>query len=166
MAEKHLYGLTGVKFGTPTDLATMPAVLAAFSQTVKGSFTFAETEATIEKFYTEESASAVEAITTVDPQLEATWKTYDFTPAMLEKVKGGDGHTTATQFIGPTATPDIKLAVELSTTSGITWSLYKCNVTARFTGKLSKEGLSEVEIKVQALAPAAGLAAYDYDYTP
>lgn len=162
MAEKHLYGLTAVKFGVPTDLATMPATLETFSQTVKGSFAFGETEATIEKFYTEESSSAVDAITTVDPQLEASWKTYDFTPAMLEKVKGGDGTTLATKFSGPTSTEDIKLAVQLETTSGITWHIYKCNVTARFTGKLSKEGLSEVEIKVQALAPAAGLAAYDY----
>lgn len=164
MAEKHLYGLTAVKFGTPTDLATMPVTLTTFAQTVKGSFSFSETEATIEKFYTEESASAVESITTQDPQLEATWKTYDFTPAMMELVKGGDGHTTAKKYVGPTATPDIKLAVQLETTSGIKWYLYKCNVTARFTGKLSKEGLSEVEIKVQALAPAAGLAAFHYDY--
>ena len=162
MSEKHLYGLTAVKFGTPTDLATMPVTLTAFSQTVKGSFSFGETEATIEKFYTEESASAVDSITTQDPQLEATWKTYDFTPAMIEKIKGGDGHTTATKYVGPTSTPDIKLAVQLETTAGITWHIYKANVTARFTGKLSKEGLSEVEVKVQALAPAAGLAAFDY----
>ena len=54
------------------------------------------------------------------------------------------------------------LLTTMQTTAGITWHIYKANVTARFTGKLSKEGLSEVEIKVQALAPAAGLAAFDY----
>lgn len=162
MAAKYLFGLTAVKFGTPTGLATMPASLTAFAETVKGSFTFEETEATIEKFFTEESASAVKAITTQDAQLEGTWRTYDFDPAQLEKVKGGDGHTTATKYVAPTATVNIELALQLETTAGITFHIYKANITARFTGKLSKDGLSEVEVKFQALAPAAGLAPYDY----
>lgn len=159
---KYLYGLSAVKFGTPTNAATMPAELDAFAQTSKGSFTFEETEATVEKFYTEESASPVKVITTADPSLEISWKTYDYTPAMIEIVKGGDGHTLATKFQAPAGTVNIEKAMQIETTAGITFHIYKANIVARLTGKLSKDGLSELEIKATALAPAEGLSAWDY----
>lgn len=160
-AQKLVYGIKSVKTGTPTNLATMPAVLTQFSETVKGSFTLAETEATMVDATTEESVAPLESITDTESVLEGSWKTYDYTPEMLALVKGGG--VTGTKWQAPAAAVDIKLALEVETTAGPVLGIYKAKITAKFTGIISKSGFSEIEIKFRALAPAAGLSPYEWD---
>jgi len=159
--QKLVYGIKTVKTGTPTDLATMPATLTQFSETVKGSFTLAETDATDIDALTEESSAPLESITDTESVLEGSWKTFDYTPAMLELVKGGE--VTGTKWQAPAAPTDIKLALEVETTAGPVLSIYKGKIHAKFTGVISKSGFAEIEVKFKALAPAAGLSPYEWD---
>lgn len=161
-AQKLVYGISSVKLGIPTNLATMPALLDPFSETVKGSFTLAETDATEVDALTEESAAPIASITDVESVLEGSWRTYDYTPAMLEKVKGGDGTTLATKWQAPAASENIELALQVNTTAGPVLNVYKAKITAKFTGNVSKSGFSEIEIRFKALAPAAGLSPYEW----
>lgn len=161
MAQKLVYGIKAVKTGTPTNLATMPALLDPFSETVKGSFTLAETDPTTVDANTEESAAPLDSITDVESVLEGSWKTFDYTPAMLALVKGGT--VTGTKWQAPASATNIKLALAVETTAGPVLNIYKAKISAKFTGVISKSGFSEIEIKFRALAPAAGLSPYEWD---
>jgi hypothetical protein len=159
--QKLVYGITAVKLGTPTDLATMPVSLDAFSETVKGSFTLQESEPTTIDAETEESVAPIGSITDKEAVLEGTWKTYDYTPDMLAMVKGGTA--TAAKWVAPAAPVNIEKALQITTTVGAKLNVFKAKITARFTGVMSKAGFSEIEIKFKALSPATGLAPYEWD---
>lgn len=160
--QKLVYGIASVKLGEPTDLATMPVSLDAFSETVKGSFTLAETEATTIDAETEESIAPVGSITDKEAVLEGTWKTFDYTPAMLAMVKGGTA-TGTTKWVAPAAPVNIEKALQVTTTVGAKLNVFKAKIVARFTGVMSKSGFSEIEIKFKALSPATGLAPFEWD---
>lgn len=159
--QKLVYGIASVKLGEPTDLATMPVSLDAFSETVKGSFTLAETEATTIDAETEESIAPVGSITDKEAVLEGTWKTFDYTPAMLAMVKGGTA--TVGKWVAPAAPVNIEKALQVTTTVGAKLNVFKAKIVARFTGVMSKSGFSEIEIKFKALSPATGLAPFEWD---
>lgn len=160
--QKLVYGIKSVKLGIPTDLETMPATLDNFSETVKGSFTLAETEATTIDAETEESIAPIGSITDKEAVLEGTWKTFDYTPAMLAMVKGGTA-TGAASWKAPAAPVNIEKALKITTTVDAVLNVYKAKIVARFTGVMSKTGFSEIEIKFKALSPATGLAPYEWD---
>lgn len=161
---KLVYGISKLELGVPTDLATMPAVVTQFAETVKGSFTLAETEATTVDAETEESAAPLDSIIDKEGVLEGNWRTYDYTPAQLVKVKGGE--VSGDKWIAPVTTPDIYNALKITTKAGPVMNVYKAKIWARFTGVISKTGYSEVEVKFKALSPASGLAPYEWDTDP
>lgn len=161
MSQKLVYGIKAVKLGTPTGLATMPTSLTQFAETVKGSFTLAETDPTYFNATTEESSAPLETITDVDGILEGTWKTYDYTPATLALVKGGT--VTGAKWQAPATTPELRTALAIETTAGINLNVYKAKISAKFTGVISKGGFSEIEVKFTALSPGTGLSPYEWD---
>jgi len=160
-AQKLVYGIASIKLGTPTALATMPETLTQFSETVKGSFTLAETESTTVDAITEESAAPLASITDTEGVLSGSWKTFDYTPASLVKIKGGT--VSGTKWVAPAAPVNIETALQINTTSGAILNVYKAAVVGKFTGVISKSGFSEIEVKFKALAPASGLAPYEWD---
>lgn len=160
-AQKLVYGIASVKLGEPTDLATMPVTLTQFSETVKGSFTLAETESTSVDAITEESTAPLASITDTEGVLEGSWKTFDYTPASLVLVKGGT--VSGAKWIAPAAPVNIETALQVNTTAGVTLNIYKAKIVGKFTGVISKSGFSEIEIKFKALSPASGLAPYEWD---
>ena len=85
-AEKYVYGIKSVKFGTPSGSNTMPA-LTAWAQTVEGSLTLSEDESQEKEFKVEEATSPVKTIVTDVGSLAAKWRAYDLTPAIVAVVK-------------------------------------------------------------------------------
>lgn len=157
---KYVFGLKSVKFGTPTGDATMPAVLDAFAQTVRGSMTLSETEATVQDFNVEEQDAPVEQAITESSKLEVTWRAYDLSPAMLEIVKGGDGTTLATTWEAPNKSTLLKLALEIETDNGSKIQIPRANVMARIDGTVGREDMLQVEVTATALDPGDGGAPF------
>jgi hypothetical protein len=164
--EKYAYGIKSVKFGTPTETASMPTGLSNWAQTVAGSLTISEDEATTKDFNVEETTTPVKSIVTDAGAMTAQWRAYDLTPDYLTTVKGGvSGNTGATgtyalTYDGPTSVTDQELALEITTTNDIVFSIYKASVVARFDGGVGRENLLEVEVRAKALDPGDGGSPY------
>ena len=159
---KYALGLKSVKFGTPTGTATMPAVLEAFAQTVKGSMTISETEASVNDFTVEEQDAPVEQIITDNSKWEAVWKCYNISSEILTKVKGGESVTGAseTTWKAPASSSILKLAMEIETTSGAKFQVPRASVVARFDGTVGKDDMLQLEVKATALDPGDGGSSY------
>lgn len=157
---KLVYGISKVEFGDAADEATMPGVLTQFAETSKGSFTLNETEAETVDAETEESAAPIDSITSKMEILEGSWRILDHDPAKVALVKGGTAG--ADNWAAPGSAVEIRKALKLTTTAGPTLNVYKAKLTGRFTGTVTKEGYSEIEIKFKALAPAAGISPYKW----
>lgn len=164
MAEKLVYGIKSVKYGTPTGLATMPVTVAALAGTVKGSFTFSETESTTIDAVIEEADLPLETITSEASKLEGSWKIFDNTAATLVALMGGTA--TGDVWDAPAVKPEVRMALEITTTAGPAIYIYKAKIVARETGILSKEGFKQIEIKFTALSPGDGLSGYKWDNSP
>lgn len=166
-AEKYAYGIASVKFGTPTGTNTMPGTLNAWAQTVAGSLTISEEEAQKKKFNVEEVTTPVKEIVTDVGALAAKWRGYDLSPALLAVVKGGTSTTPAAPtphtYDGPTSVVAKELALEITTTSGIKFKVYKASVLARFDGGVGRENLLEVEVTASALDPGDGSSPYQIE---
>jgi hypothetical protein len=156
------FGLKSVKFGTPTGTSTMPVTVTDFAKTVKGSMTLSESEATVQDFFVEEQVAPVESIITEDSKMDIVWKCYDISAAIVSQVKGGtvvDG-TTETTWKAPTGSVNIKLAIELTTESGVKILIPNASIIGRFDGTLGKADMLQMEVKATPLDPGDGGAAY------
>jgi hypothetical protein len=165
-AEKYLYGIASVKFGTPTGSASMPVAsdMVTWAQTVAGSLTLSEDESTEKEFFVEETTTPVHSIVTQAGALRVRWRAYDMSVKMLEKVKGGTGTETAAPgaqtYAGPVTIDSVNLALRVTTNSGSTFDIYKAAVIARFDSALGREQLLEVEVQATALDPGDGGSPY------
>lgn len=163
--EKYAYGIASVKFGTPTGSNTMPTV-TQWAQTVQGSMTLSEDEATTKDFNVEETTTPVKSIVTDAGSLTAKWRAYDITPSLVAIVKGGtagaagSGGTAVVTYAGPVQVVSIDLALEITTTNGVVVSIYNAAVVARFDGAISRENLLEMEVTAKAQDPGDGSSPY------
>lgn len=157
---KHVIGLKGVKFGTPTGTAVMPTTMALFAGTVEGSMTLSESEATIERFKEEESVSPVAVSVSAESEMEIVWKCHDLSPDILAKVKGGTA--TATSYKAPTSSVVIELAVELESTSGVKIQIPKATIIARIDGTIGRGNILQMEVKATPMTPDDGGVAYEF----
>ncbi len=164
--EKYAYGVASVKFGTPTGGSTMPGSMTAWAQTVRGSLTVSEDEAQKKEFKVEEASSPVKEIVTDAGALTIKWRAYDLTPSLVAVVKGGTagaagtGGTATVTYAGPVSVAAMELALEIVTTNGVKFLIYKASVVARFDGGVSAESLLEMEVSAKALDPGAGTSPY------
>lgn len=166
--EKYVYGIKSVKFGTPTGSSGMPAAsaLTAWAQTVQGSMTLTEAEATMKDFNVEETTTPVKTIVTDAGALSAKWRAYDITPSLVALVKGGTsgtagaGSAAMVTYAGPTQVVAVDLALEIVTTNNAVIAVYKAAVVARFDGAISRENLLEMEVTAKAQDPGTGGSPY------
>lgn len=164
--EKYAYGIKSVKFGTPTGSSTMPETMTVWAQTVRGSLTLSEDEAQTKDFTVEEVSSPIKQIVTDAGALAAKWRSYDLTPSLIAVVKGGTAGTSGTgatavvTYEGPASVAAIDLALEIETTNGVKFQIFKASVLARFDGGVSAESLLEMEVSAKALDPGSGGAPY------
>jgi hypothetical protein len=161
----YMYGIKSVKFGTVVATGDEPAMPASaamsnWAYTVQGSLTISEEESTTTEFYVEEVTTAVHSIVTDPGALTVTWRAYDMTPAMIDKVKGGatgsvTGETGAvfTYYSAPDSIEELELALEITTTNNIVFQVYRASVLARLDSVMGRENLLEMEVKATALAP-------------
>lgn len=167
-AEKYAYGIKSVKFGTPTGNSTMPETLTQWAQTVRGSLTLSEDEAQKKDFKVEEVTSPVKQIVTDAGALNVKWRAYDCTPTLVAVVKGGtpgtegSGATAMLTYEGPVSVATLDLALQIETTNGVIWNIYKASILARFDGAISAESLLEMEVSGTALDPGSGTSPYGY----
>ena len=161
---RYALGIKAVRFGDPTGDATMPATLEQFAETVQGSMTLEETDATVQDFNTEESDAPELQSITEGQKLEGTWQTRDLSAAGVAKVKGGtaveDDGVDPESYEAPAKTSFIELAVEIETDSGMKVQVPRANVRARFVGNVGKEEAWKLEVKFTALSPGSGLAPF------
>lgn len=168
-AEKYAYGIASVKFGTPTGSSTMPGSLTQWAQTVQGTLTLSEDESQTKKFFVEETTTPVHIVITEAGALNIRWRAYDLTPATIAIVKGGtagtdgSGVSTMKTYAGPTSISTMELALQVNTTNGVVFNIYKTAVIARFDSSLSREQLLEVEVQATALDPGSGTSPYMYN---
>lgn len=166
--EKYAHGIASVKFGTPTGTASMPGTLNAWAQTVAGSMTLSEDEATLKDFKVEETTTPIKTVVTDSGGLTAKWRGYDLTPALVAVVKGGTagtGGTGATAYVsyaGPVQVVAVDLALEITTVDDVVFEIYNCAVVARFDGSISRENLLEIEVTASAQDPGDGGSPYMY----
>jgi len=159
---KYSFGLKSVKFGTPTNTATMPVTLAPFAMTVKGSLKFTESDPTLKDFNVEEQSAPVEQVISEDSKLTVEWECYDIDPLIIAEVKGGstvDGASDTT-WKAPSSSSIIKKALQLETPTGIKINIPKASIVARFDGTIGKEELLKMVVKVTALDPGDGGSPY------
>lgn len=161
-AEKYAYGIASVKFGTPTGGSSMPSTLTPWAYTVRGSLTLSEDEAQTKEFKVEEVSSPVLEVVTDVGALTAKWRAYDLTPSLIEVVKGGtaDSGAQILTYAGPKSVAAKELALEITTTNGIKFEIYKASVLARFDGGVSAENILEMEVSAKALDPGSGTSPY------
>jgi hypothetical protein len=165
-AEKYMYGIASVKFGTPTGSSTMPAAsdMTQWAQTVQGSLTLSEDEAQMKEFFVEETSTPIHSIVTQPGAMRVRWRAYDMSVEMIEDVMGGTGTETAAPgahtWAAPITKDAVELALEVTTTNGAKFLIYKASVTARFDSVLGRENLLEMEVQATALDPGNGGSPY------
>lgn len=163
---KYAYGIASVKYGTPTGTATMPGSLTQWAQTVQGSLTLSEEESTLKEFYVEETTTPVVSLVTEAGAMTITWRAYDLTPALIVIMKGGSAGVQGTgasqmlSYAGPVTIDTEDLALEITTTSGVVFSIYKAACLCRFDSAISREQLLEVEVQATVLDPGDGGSPY------
>jgi hypothetical protein len=162
---KYAYGIASVKYGTPTGTASMPSV-TSWAQTVQGSLVLSEAESTTKDFYVEETSSPVVSLVTEAGALTITWRAYDLTPALLVIMKGGtagvqgSGSSQMQSYAGPVTIDSLNLALEITTTSGVVFSIYNAACLCRFDSSISREQLLEVEVTATVQDPGDGGSPY------
>lgn len=161
-AEKYIYGIKSIKFGTPTGSATMPVTLTQWAQTVKGSFTLSEAESQTKKFNVEETTTPVKEVVSDAGALSAKWRAYDMTPSLIAIVKGGTAgsETGYLTYAGPTSVAAVELAVQIESTNGAIVNVYKMSILARFDSAISAEQMLEMEVSGTALDPGSSASPY------
>lgn len=167
--QKYAYGIKTIKFGTPTDAGTMPTGLNQWAETVEGSLTISEEEATLKDFKVEEKTAPIITLKTAEGALTAQWRAYDLTPSLLAIVKGGDATTSGSGsarvaiFKAPAVSESIELALQIETTNNIIFNIYKAAITSRFDGPVGRENLLEQEVRARAIDPGGTGDANPYE---
>lgn len=161
MAQQYIYAVSGIKYGTPTGLATMPTALVTLPDTVKGSISIEETEGTITKFFVDQKKDPVRAIKTDEGEVTVVAQFYDLNPIHLANLKGGVAVTGATESFTPSADyTNVEKAIEISFSSGHKMTIFNGAIVARMVGEGGRDAMVRWEVKVVPQISANGGAAY------
>lgn len=152
MAQNYVFSVKKVRYGTATDLATMPVSLTDLPDTVKGSVTLDETEGATAKFYVDQKPVPVKVVKTEEGELSATMQFYDLTYATVAALKGGEG--SASGYTSPVGYTNVEKAIQIETDSGHTVNIHKGLCVARITGGGGRDKMFALELKVTPQTPA------------
>lgn len=164
MAVDLIYAVSGMKYGTPTGTTTMPSAgaLVSLPQTVKGTIAIEEGEDTIQRFFTDQSPDPIKTLKTEKGIMTITAQFYDLTVGFLQALKGGTAVTGASQKYTPATTlTEVNKAFEITFESGHKLNVYNGSVSARLTGKGSRDAMMAWELKITPLVTADSGAPYD-----
>ena len=155
ITQKYAYGIKSIKFGEPKSDGTMQNNLTQWAETVRGSLTITEDEATKYEPRVEEDAAPVESITVEVGALTVRWRAYDLTPALMKVVRDGTAGTGATMgtYTAPTGVVNKELALQVNCEGGVKFEIPRASVNVRFDGGVSLDSLLEVEVVARAVDP-------------
>lgn len=154
MAEIKTYGLKSVKTAEVDETGAMPAVLTELCRTYRDSCEFTEDEPQITDEFCDQEDDPVISFS-VKGSKQIRFSTFDYSPGVLQKVKGGT--VVNDEWAEPAVTPEIYQAVEIETTTGLKFRFPKARVYGRFNAQFRKNGLTLLEVTVRPVSPGAGL---------
>lgn len=153
MATTKTYGLKKISSGEPTVDGTMPALMTELCATYRDSCEFTEDDPQITDEFSDQEDDPI-ATFAVKGSKNIKLSTYDYSPELLVKLKGGT--VVNGQWAEPAILPEIYQAIELLTNTDLPFHFPKCRVIAKFNTKLVKNGLSLLEVTLRPLSPAQG----------
>lgn len=156
MAEVLTYGLKSIKVAEPETSGAMPTVLTELCRTYQDSMEFVEDEATVTEEFCDQDDDPI-AVFAVKGGKSVKFSTFDYSPEVLQKVKGGT--VVDDTWAEPVVMPEIHQAVEIETRTGLKFQFPKARVTARFNAQVRKNGVMLLEVMLRPLSPAAGIGA-------
>mgnify|MGYP007087628159 CR=1 FL=1 len=86
---KYVYGVKLLESGDVQGNGEMPSALAELCRTYRDSVTFREEEGTTEEEYSDQRDEPEAVFTGTDGKKVIEFETFDWTPALLKKLKGG-----------------------------------------------------------------------------
>lgn len=163
MAKKFTRGLASLKFGTPTELATMPAVLTEVGWSKEGTVTINIGEPEVTKINIEEADTPIRNLIG-SREITIVAETYDTSLESMVAFFGG-AVATATWTPGVTmAAPD--QGVEITTMSdggkSMKINIPKASIVASMSGNLSKKDGVTIKYTITPLIVVSGTAPWTW----
>lgn len=156
MAEVKTYGLKTLKHAAVEADGSFPAVLTELCRTYRDSVEFTEADPTTTEEFCDQEDDAIFQIVEKGAK-EISFSTFDYSPEVLQKVKGGT--IVDNTWSEPTITPEIHMAIEIETNTGVKFQFPKCRVIAQFNSRFQKRGLTLLDVTLRPLSPAPGVPA-------
>jgi hypothetical protein len=150
MAKKSMFGLDAVEFG---DIATDGGVATTFSAlglTFKDTFEILEADPTETDFFSEENDDPELSITTKGA-LTMKFQLMNFDAESIAELKGGS--VASDIYSADSFTINIEKSVKVTPKEGFIFTIPRAKITAKFTGKLSKSELMNIEVMIKVMNP-------------
>lgn len=163
MAKKFTRGLSSLKFGTPTELATMPAELNEVGWSKEGTVTINIGDPEVTPIKIEEADDPIRKLLG-GRDITIVAETYDTSLDSMKRFFGGDV-ATATWTPGVTlAAPD--QAVEVTTMAdggkSMKINIPKASIVASMSGSLSKKDGVTIKYTITPLVVVSGTAPWTW----
>lgn len=163
MAKKFTRGLASLKFGTPTNLATMPAVLTEVGWSKEGTVTINIGEPEVTPIKIEEADDPIRNLVG-GRSITIVAETYDTSLESMVVFFGG-AVATATWTPGVTmAAPDQGVEINTMADNGksIKINIPKASVVASMTGNLSKKDGVTIKYTITPLVVVSGTSPWTW----
>lgn len=153
MAEIKTYGLQTIKSAEPKSDGTFPtdSELTELCRTYRDSCEFVEDEPQIDEEYCDQVDDPVMVFSQKGTK-NVKFSTFDYSPDLLKKLKGGT--VLDSKWSEPITTPEIHLAIELTTNTGMKIQFPKARVIAKFNAKFVKNAMTLLEVTLRPVSPA------------
>lgn len=161
MAQQLVFAVSGIKYGTPTGLATMPGSLTALPDTVKGSVSIDESEGTFTSFFVDQKKAPIKRVKTEEGEMTITAQFYDLDYANLNVFKGAAASGVTSSFVIGTDYTTIEKAIEISFDSGHKMRIYNGGCSARIVGGGGRDKMIAWELKITPQVTANNLGIYE-----
>jgi hypothetical protein len=162
MATEYIFGVTAIKYGTPTGSNTMPGGLTSLPDTVKGSITFEESEGSFTSFFVDQKKAPIKKVKTEEGEMTFTAQFYDMDGQYLTDFKGGAtgiaGFELGTDYV------TVEKAIEVTFDSGHTLNVYNGGCSARITGGGGRDKMVAWELKVTPQVTANNTGIWGIEY--
>lgn len=148
---KYAYSVKATRYGTPTGSNTMPAAsdLTALPDTVRGSITLDEGDASFTNINVDQKIPPIRRIQTAQGDVTFKMQFHDISYAVIEALKGGTAVTGASPKWQSTGEwEDIELALQVELDSGQYFNYYNAAVTAKIVGSGSRDGYFALDLSI------------------
>jgi hypothetical protein len=151
MAEKYVRGITSLKIGDILPSGGMATTLASIGTVFEGTATLETAEATVNKFFGEQSDDPIDQSETPG-ETTLKFNLVDVTPAAMLAVLGGTVVTTT--WKAPASAPSIEKSIEVITRTGIHIEITRAKIVARLSMALGKASMGQIAVVATKLVPS------------